>query len=258
MGSRRQQLAHQKSTAHGERQAHSVTQDARLRRQFTTDRRNVIAGALHEGFQVDAADDRCTHARIGLGMTQAVDMCEQYFELVGRGLDDALVQAIAGLGTDTAPTERRIDRDLAREAIAARWEAELENRFEVGGLREALIRALIHIRLPEGSVDERSFAMLQALRQLQPGNRRPSMAEVKTLFRDQYMLVRLDEERAVRAIPHLLPESEEARRAGIEALLQVLGARGNLPEEGLRRLRRVEELFGYASRESPAGEASHA
>lgn len=167
-----------------------------------------------------------------------------------------LVQAIAGLGTDTAPTERRIDRDLAREAIAARWEAELENRFEVGGLREALIRALIHIRLPEGSVDERSFAMLQAFRQLQPGNRRPSIAEVKTLFRDQYMLVRLDEERAVRAIPHLLPESEEARRAGIEALLQVLGARGNLPEEGLRRLRRVEELFGYASRESPAGEAS--
>ena len=167
-----------------------------------------------------------------------------------------LVQAIAGLGTDAAPTERRIDRDLAREAIAARWEAELESRFEVGGLREALIRALIHIRLREGSVDERGFAMLQALRQLQPGNRRPSMDEVKTLFRDQYMLVRLDEERAVRAIPRLLPESEETRRSGIEALLQVLGARGNLPEEGLRRLRRIEELFGCASREIPAGGAS--
>ena len=167
-----------------------------------------------------------------------------------------LVQAIAGLGTDTAPTERRIDRDLAREAIAARWEAELESRFEVGGLREALIRALIHIRLREGSVDERGFAMLQALRQLQPGNRRPSMDEVKTLFLDQYMLVRLDEERAVRAIPRLLPESEETRRSGIEALLQVLGARGNLPEEGLRRLRRIEELFGCASREIPAGGAS--
>ena len=167
-----------------------------------------------------------------------------------------LVQAIAGLGTVAAPAERRIDRDLAREAIAARWEAELESRFEVGGLREALIRALIHIRLREGSVDERGFAMLQALRQLQPGNRRPSMDEVKTLFRDQYMLVRLDEERAVRAIPRLLPESEETRRSGIEALLQVLGARGNLPEEGLRRLRRIEELFGCASREIPAGGAS--
>ena len=81
-------------------------------------------------------------------------------------------------------------------------------------------------------------------------------AEVKTLFRDQYMLVRLDEERAVRAIPRLLPESEETRRSGIEALLQVLGARGNLPEEGLRRLRRIEELFGCASREIPAGGAS--
>ena len=169
-----------------------------------------------------------------------------------------VVQAMAGLGTETAPAGPRIDRDLAREAIEARWKADLEKRFEVGGLPEALVRALIHIRLPQRSVDERGFAMLQAIRRLRPANRRLSMDEVKTLFRDQYMLVRLDEERAVRAIPRLLPENEQVRRTGFDALVEVLGARGALPEEGLKRLKRIEELFGLAARSAATGETSHA
>jgi hypothetical protein len=40
----------------------------------------------------------------------------------------------------------------------------------------------------------------------------------------------------VQVIPLLLPESEPARRAAFDALLRVLGARGALPEEDLRRL----------------------
>ena len=169
-----------------------------------------------------------------------------------------LVQAVAGLETETAPAARRIDRDLAREAIEARWKAELETRFEVGGVPEALVRALIHIRLPQHSIDERGFAMLQVIRRLRPANRRLGMAEVKALLRDQHMLIRLDEERAVRAIPLLLPESEETRRAGFEALKEVLDARGVLPEEGQRRLRRIEALFGLSSSDAAVGGASHA
>ena len=169
-----------------------------------------------------------------------------------------VVQAMAGLGTETASAGPRIDRDLAREAIEARWKADLETRFDVGGLPEALVRALIHIRLPQRSVDERGFAMLQAIRRLQPANRRLSMDEVKTLFRDQYLLVRLDEERAVRAISRLLPESEQMRRAGFDAVVEVLGARGALPEEGQKRLRRIEKLFGLTSHETATVETSHA
>ena len=147
---------------------------------------------------------------------------------------------------------------LAREAIEARWRADLEKRFEVGGVSEALVRALIHIRLPERSVDERGFAMLQAIRRLQPANRRLGMDEVKALIRDQYMLVRLDEDRAVRAIPSLLPESEQTRRAVLNAVLDIIGARGALPEEGLKRLKHIEELFGLPTRSTATGEALHA
>ena len=168
-----------------------------------------------------------------------------------------LLQAMVGLGTQHAPTERRIDRELVREADEAKMRVELERRFEVGGLPQAVLRALIYVRMPERSVDERGFAALQAIRAMQPVNDRMSMAELKACLKEQYLLVRLDEERAVRAIPRLLPDSEHARRTALDALLQVLGARGALPEEGLRRLGRIEALFGVES-EAPALKVAHA
>jgi hypothetical protein len=78
-----------------------------------------------------------------------------------------------------------------------------------------------------------------------------SMAELKACLKEQYLLVRFDEERAMRAIPRLLPDSEHARRAALDALLQVLNARGALTEEGLRRLARVETLFGVDAGSQP-------
>jgi hypothetical protein len=162
-----------------------------------------------------------------------------------------MLQAMVGLGTQQAPTERRIDRELVREADEAKMRMELERRFEVGGLPQAVLRALIYVRMPGRSVDERGFTALQAIRAMQPVNNRMRMAELKACLKEQYLLVRLDEERAVRAIPRLLPDSEHARRTALEALLQVLGARGALPEEGLRRLNRVEALFGVDAGEQP-------
>jgi hypothetical protein len=160
-----------------------------------------------------------------------------------------ILQALAGLGTPTASTERRARRDLAREAIEARQQTELERHFEVGGLPEAIVRAVIHVRLPEGRVDERGFSALQALRRAQPANRRLTFGEIKALFRQQYLLVRLDEERAVRAIPRLLPDSEQQRRRAWAAVCEVIAARGELPDEGRQRLDRLKALFGITKQQ---------
>ncbi|MGZ5901337.1 MAG: DUF3141 domain-containing protein [Reyranella sp.] len=168
-----------------------------------------------------------------------------------------LLQAMVGLGTEQAPAKRRIDRELVREADEARMRVELERRFEVGGLPQAVLRALIYVRMPQRSVDERGFAAVQAVRAMQPANDRMSTAALKACLKEQYLLVRLDEERAVRAIPRLLPDSAHARRAALDALLQVLGARGDLPEEGLRRLGRIEAMFDVASG-TPALKVAHA
>jgi hypothetical protein len=164
----------------------------------------------------------------------------------------AALQAMVGLGTPAATAERRISRDRAREAAAARQQAELERHFEVGGLPEAIVCAVIHVRLPEGRVDERGFAALQALRRAQPANRRLTFGEVKALFRDQYLLLRLDEERAVRAIPKLLPDNEQQRQTAWAAVRDVVAARGELTDEAKRRLDRLQELFGISPQQAAA------
>ena len=83
-----------------------------------------------------------------------------------------LLQAMVGLGIEHAPSRRGIDRDLLRETDEAKMRVELERRFEVGGLPQAALRALIYICMPQRSVDERGFAMLQAIRAMQPTNAR--------------------------------------------------------------------------------------
>src|SRR4051812_22127436 len=130
------------------------------------------------------------------------------------------------------------------EVDEARMRADLEGSFEVGGIRQAAVRGALYVRLPERSVDERAFAMLQAIRATLPANERVTMAEFKVILKEQFLLLRLDEERAVRAIPGLLPDDADVRRAGLEALRQMVASRGALSEEGTRRLRRVEGLFG--------------
>jgi hypothetical protein len=190
-----------------------------------------------------------------------INTCWENYRVVRDAMTEAaflgtygspVLQAMVGLGTPAAPVERRINRDLAGEAAAARQQAELERRFEVGGLPEAIVRAVIHVRLPEGRVDERGFAALQALRRTQPANRRLTFGEVKALFRDQYLLLRLDEERAVRAIPKLLPDSEPQRRAAWEAVRDVIAAPGEPTDEGRRRLDRLQDLFGLPRQQAAA------
>ena len=166
-----------------------------------------------------------------------------------------VLQAMVGLGNGQAAAGQRIARDLLREADEARMRADLAGRFDVGGLPQATLRALIYVRLPQGSVDERGYAMLKAIRAMQPANDRMSLADLKAVVREQYLLLRLDEERAVRAIPRLLPDNEAARRAGLAALHSMLEARGPLPEEAARRLSRIEALFGL---EAPSKKVANA
>jgi hypothetical protein len=169
-----------------------------------------------------------------------------------------LLQALVGLGPQVPPKSRQIERDLAREAAEARSRSELEKRFEVGGLPEATIRALVYVRLPEGQIDERGFTMLRAIRAAQPAGKRLTMGQLKQALKEQFLLVSLDEQRAIQAIPRLLPRNLEERRAALETLHRMVAAKGALPEEGQRRLSQVEALFGVNVEKVAKGEPVHA
>jgi len=168
-----------------------------------------------------------------------------------------LLQSLVGLGVQQA-TPQHAERDLVREAHEARLRAELEGRFDVGGPEEAALRALIYIRLADGSIDERGFAVLKQIRASRPAARRISLARFKEILREQYLLVRLDQERALGAVPKLLGDDDAARKATLDVLHRVLAARGDLSDEEKRRLTRVEALFGAVPAKAVRAETAHA
>jgi pimeloyl-ACP methyl ester carboxylesterase len=192
-----------------------------------------------------------------------------YLEMVGEFRDtmteamflntcgSPLLQALVGLaGPQAAP--HKIERDLVREAEAARLRPDLEHRFDAGGLTEATLRALVYIRLPEGSIDERGFSVLKLIRASRPAHKRISDSQFKAMMREQYLLVCLDEERAVTALPKLLGADATERKAALDALHRILAARGDLSDEGRRRLARVEAVFDVTPEKVSKAESAHA
>ena len=71
-----------------------------------------------------------------------------------------------------------------------------------------------------------------------------TLADFKALVRDQYQMLKIDEEAALAAIPALLPDAVEERReafATIRGIIEASGAPGDAPAA---RLQRVSALFG--------------
>ena len=72
-----------------------------------------------------------------------------------------VVQALLGLRASDAPPRARPGREPEEIAFVQQRIAELKARMGQGGLREAFVRAIIYVRLPELAADERGFAVLQ-------------------------------------------------------------------------------------------------
>jgi Protein of unknown function (DUF3141) len=185
----------------------------------------------------------------------ASDMIASGLEMWGKARDAAteafffntygspILQAMVGLRADETSVSRRIGRDVAREAAAKQAAVHLEQQIDQGGLIEAAVRALIYVRLPEGKVDERGFAALKQISAELPAAKRIGVARFKEIVKEQYLILLLDMERAITALPKLLPGDHRQCEEALGLVRRVLAARGALPEEGRRRLERVEAMF---------------
>src|SRR5207302_10005317 len=149
------------------------------------------------------------------------------------------LQATVGLRVDGASASRRVERDLAREAAARQTAAHLEQRVDQGGVIEAAVRALIYVRLPEGKADERGFAALKQISEELAPAKRVGFARFKEIVKEQYLILLLDAERAIAALPKLLPNDRRQCEETLALVRRVLAARGALPEECSHRLERI-------------------
>ena len=125
---------------------------------------------------------------------------------------------------------------------------ELKSQIGSGGLTECILRGMLYVGMVRGMVDERSLEALRRIRiSTSTAGKRLTLAQFKTIVREQFFMLLLDQDATLAAIPKLLPASENERRAGLEAIGNVLSASAEISGEMAKRLERVMELFGLSS-----------
>jgi len=158
-----------------------------------------------------------------------------------------VLQAAVGIDPKSEPSRQR-EMSPEHRAMLEQRIAELKAKIGEGGLREAALRALLYVGSARGMVDERSIEALRQVRR-EHGGARVTLAEFKTLVREQFFMLLLDKDATLAAIPKLLPDDLNQRRAAFAAIRQVLSASEAISGERADRLKRIAELFGVDSGE---------
>jgi pimeloyl-ACP methyl ester carboxylesterase len=172
---------------------------------------------------------------------------QMFFSIYGS----PAVQAIAGLDTAIKRPMRKAGKSRLHKELLDTRIAELKSRIPVGGLREAMIRSLLYIGMTRDAVDERGFEMVRRLRNSQSEMPYLPLPTFKALVREQYLMLLIDPEASVAAIPSLLPDDPEICFKALDLLKRVLSARGEIVGDVAERLQRIDRLF-RADRESVA------
>jgi pimeloyl-ACP methyl ester carboxylesterase len=160
-----------------------------------------------------------------------------------------LLQALVGLKASDGSPRFRPGTDAAHVALVAQRIEELKGSIREGGPREAVIRALLYIRMPDGVADERGFNLLRRMRE--EAGRGLTLQAFKTLLREQFFMLLLDERRAVEAIPHMLardPDLATRLASNLHQLIDAVGVRSKMAKA---RLAEIEAIFeGSGQREA--------
>jgi len=153
-----------------------------------------------------------------------------------------VVQAATGLAAEAAPPRARPGRSPEHDRFVALATERLRAAMTEGGIHEALIRALVWVRLPAANADERSFAIIRRVR-ASVGREALSLVGFKRAIRRQFFMLLIDEARAIETLPALLPEDQAVRDRALAVLREVVEATGEVPEDVARRLEAVERMF---------------
>jgi hypothetical protein len=120
---------------------------------------------------------------------------------------------------------------------------EIKSRVEEGGRLEALLRIMIHVRERGRSVDERGFQMLRRICAEHPDGRKMPISQLRDIIKEQVFLMEIDQERALEALPRLLPTAQ-LRHTVVDAAQQLLDMRETPHPDEHARFHQVKQLLG--------------
>jgi pimeloyl-ACP methyl ester carboxylesterase len=150
------------------------------------------------------------------------------------------LQAAAGVDSHSAVPLRKAAKSLLHHKVIEQRAADLRSRIGSGGLREALIRALIFAGMDRAAIDERGFEVVRRIRENQGD---APFSVFKATVREQFDMLLIDSEAALSAIPSMLPSDSATRQRAFDLICEVLSARGQHSSEDLKRIRRIGGLF---------------
>ena len=150
------------------------------------------------------------------------------------------LQAAAGVDSHSAVPLRKAAKSLLHHKVIEQRVADLRSRIGSGGLREALIRALIFAGMDRAAIDERGFEVVRRIRENQGEG---TLSAFKATVREQFDMLLIDTEAALAAIPSMLPSDSATRQRAFDLICEVLSARGQHSSEDLKRIRRIGGLF---------------
>jgi hypothetical protein len=166
--------------------------------------------------------------------------CERLFKSI---YESPWIAAVVGLGKNDQKRGPKPE-DWMRSELRRLKSLEHESMIEKGTTLEAVVRMLLYQGHDAKVVDERPFHLIQQFIREAPADRRPTLAELKAAFRSQRYILFLDHERAVNALPKLLPEQDQRQQA-LELVHQIATtSAGKLNKSQEIAFRRLEEILG--------------
>ncbi|HSA79358.1 MAG TPA: DUF3141 domain-containing protein, partial [Geminicoccaceae bacterium] len=223
----------------------------------------AMAQAVRQNRRQVAPDNPLIEAEhaVARQIEQALD---RYRDLRDRGQEvvfktiynSPLVEALAGLRAPYADARKPRARDeQAEKTVAAKIEA-IKTREEQGGFAEAVLRIMLAVAQAEHMFDARGFRLAQRIKQEHPVLRLVPREQIRAAAKEEAFMLRFDQERALAALPLMLPGMEE-RREAVDIVRRIGYADGEITPQSEAVLEKIERILGLdqqpGAEEPPAG-----
>jgi hypothetical protein len=194
--------------------------------------------------------EKAASAQIVSALDQYRDVRDAWYERTFEAIyGSPAMAALVGMSGQLPPANVESPVTVAlRKELAQRRLHDAEAAIGQGGTLEAFVRVLAYVADRPSAIEERPFNLLRRIAREQQQATEQSggqadLAAFKTAVRQQSFIVRLDPQRAIRALPALVPD-RETRRKLMVAAHRVMTVGGPLSGERLGRYREVAEVMG--------------
>src|SRR5262249_52024896 len=142
------------------------------------------------------------------------DMLERMFKAI---YESPWLAAAVGMKPGESRTRGPASATWEREELRRLKREEIESQVESGTLLDAWARLLLYVRPQDQVADERPFNLLRKMIEETHSENVPSLAALKAAIKRQAFVLALHEERAIAALPALVPDMQ-LRRRGLETV----------------------------------------